>query len=105
MIDPAGGNAYAHPATINSSRNLDFTKSTTQNKVTDIDQSLPATTVRVVDTTDFQFGGGGTLHTNDLKTYSDTFATGNAVSYKIQVMTPGAVFGANTVQNSVTYTG
>lgn len=95
---------FAHPALINTTRSLTMTVNTASAEVPDAtNQALPATTVRVAQSTDSKIDGAGLLHTSSLKEYMDWAASG--VAKNVKFTGPGATVTGPYILTSFQITG
>jgi len=95
---------FAHPALINTTRGITLTVNAASSEVPDAtNQALPATTVRVAQSTDSKIDAAGLLHTSSLKEYLDWAATG--VQKNVKFTGPGAIITGPYILTSFQTTG
>ncbi len=95
---------FAHPALINTTRGITMTVNAASAEVVDAtNQALPATTVRIAQSTDSKIDAAGMLHTSSLKEYMDMAATGKVTNLKFTG--PGATITGPYILTSFQITG
>ncbi|QJR03478.1 hypothetical protein HH800_15610 [Sphingobium yanoikuyae] len=95
---------FAHPALINTTRGITMTVNAASAEVVDAtNQALPATTVRIAQSTDSKIDAAGMLHTSSLKEYMDMVATGKVTNLKFTG--PGATITGPYILTSFQITG